>query len=89
MVETSDSLLKNQNFNLVKQQKDRLISGGKDALSGILTNATKPKTDTTKTNVKTDAQTRAKDLLNNIFNKKKKEEPKKAETPPPATTPTK
>ena len=73
---------------LVKQQKDKLISGGKDALSGILSNATKPKTDTTKTNVKTDVKDKAKDLLNGLFNKKKKEEPKKTETPP-ATTPTK
>lgn len=74
--------------SLVKQQKDKLISGGKDALSGIISNATKPKTDTTKTDVKTDVKTKAKDLLNGLWNKKKKEEPKKTETPP-ATTPTK
>ncbi|UPT69394.1 MAG: AsmA family protein [Flavobacterium sp. JAD_PAG50586_2] len=72
--------------NLVKQQKDKLISGGKDALSGIINNATKSNSDSTKTNVKSDAQTRAKDLLNGLFNKKKKEDPKKTETP---TTPTK
>lgn len=73
---------------LVKQQKDKLISGGKDALGNILSNATKPKSDTTKTNVNTDVKNRAKDLLNGLFNKKKKEDPKKTETTP-ATTPTK
>ncbi|WP_445453800.1 AsmA family protein [Flavobacterium sp. 25HG05S-40] len=71
--------------NLVKQQKEKLISGGRDALSGIISNATKPKTDTTKTNVKTDVKDRAKDLLNGLFNKKKKEEPKKTETTPAPT----
>ena len=71
--------------NLAKQQKDKLISGTKDALSGIISNATKPKTDSTKTNVKTDVKDRAKDLLNGLFNKKKKEEPKKTETTPAPT----
>ena len=64
--------------NLVKQQRDKLISGGRDALTNILSNATKSKTDSTKTDVKTQAQ----DLFNGLFNKKKKEEPK------PTTTPT-
>jgi hypothetical protein len=73
--------------NLVKQQKEKLISGGKDALNDIISNATKPKTDSTKTNVKSDVKDKAKDLLNGLFNKKKKEEPKKTETP--ETTPTK
>ena len=68
--------------NLVKQQRDKLISGGRDALANILSNATKSKTDSTKTDVKTDVKTRANDLLNGLFNKKKKEDPK------PATTPT-
>ena len=68
--------------NLVKQQRDKLISGGRDALTNILSNATKSKTDSTKTDVKTDVKTRANDLLNGLFNKKKKEDPK------PATTPT-
>jgi hypothetical protein len=72
---------------LVKQQKDKLIGGVKEGLGGIISNATKPKTDSTKTNVKTDVKDRAKDLLNGILNKKKKEEPKKTETPP--ATPTK
>ncbi len=69
--------------NLVKQQKDKLISGGRDALSTIISNATKPKTDSTKTDVKTDVKDKAKDLLNGLFSKKKKEEPKKTETPTP------
>ena len=65
--------------NLVKQQKDKLVSSGKDALSGIISNATKPKTDTTKTDVKKDVQTKANSLIKDIFGKKKKEEPKKTE----------
>ena len=65
--------------NLVKQQKDKLVTGGKDALSGIISNATKPKTDTTKTDVKKDVQTKANSLIKDIFGKKKKEEPKKTE----------
>lgn len=72
--------------NLVKQQKEKLISGGKDALNSIISNATKPKTDSTKTNTSTNVKNTAKDLLNGLFNKKKKEEPKKTETP---ATPTK
>ncbi|MCF6131065.1 AsmA-like C-terminal region-containing protein [Flavobacterium wongokense] len=71
--------------NLVKQQKEKLITGGKDALNGIIRNATKPKSDTTKTSTSTNVKNSAKDLLNGLFNKKKKEEPKKAE-PAPATT---
>ena len=64
--------------NLVKQQKEKLIGGGKDALNSIISNAAKPKTDSTKTDVKT----QAKDLLDGLFRKKKKEEPKKPETAP-------
>jgi len=65
--------------NLVKQQKDKLVSSGKDALSGIISNATKPKTDTTKTDVKKDVKDKANSLIKDIFGKKKKEEPKKSE----------
>jgi hypothetical protein len=65
--------------NLVKQQKDKLVSGGKNALSGIISNATKPKNDTTKTDVKKDVKTKANNLIKDIFGKKKKEEPKKTE----------
>ena len=71
--------------NLVKQQKEKLISGGKDALNSIISNATKPKTDSTKTNTSTNVKNTAKDLLNGLWNKKKKEEPKKAETTTPPT----
>jgi hypothetical protein len=59
--------------NLVKQQKEKLVSGGKDALNSIISNATKPKSDTTKTNVKDDVKNKAKNLFDGIFGKKKKE----------------
>jgi len=71
--------------NLVKQQKEKLISGGKDALNSIISNATKPKTDSTKTNTSANIKNTVKDLLNGLFNKKKTEEPKKAETLTPTT----
>ena len=72
--------------NLVKQQKDKLVSGGRDALNSVISNATKPKTDTTKTDIKTDVKTKANDLLNGLLKKKKKEAPKTETTTP---TPTK
>lgn len=72
--------------NLVKQQKDKLVSGGRDALNNVISNATKPKTDTTKTDVKKDVQTKANDLIKGLWNKKKKEAPKTETTTP---TPTK
>jgi hypothetical protein len=59
--------------NLVKQQKEKLVSGGKDALNSIISNATKPKSDTTKTNVKEDVKNKAKNLFDGILGKKKKE----------------
>ena len=62
--------------NLVKQQKDKLVLSGKDALNSVISNATKPKNDTTKTDVKKDVQTKANDLLKGLWNKKKKEAPK-------------
>ncbi len=71
--------------NLAKKQKEKLINGGKDALNSIISNATKPKTDSTKTNTSTTVKNTAKDLLNGLFNKKKKEEPKKTE-PTSSTT---
>jgi hypothetical protein len=71
--------------NLVKQQKEKLINGGKDALNSIISNATKPKTDSTKTSTSTTVKNTAKDLLNGLLNKKKKEEPKKTE-PTSSTT---
>ena len=78
---------------LVKMQKDKLITQGTTALGGLLNglgnNSNTPK-DTTKTAtapptqpVKEAIQTKANDLLNGLFNKKKKE----PATPPPATTP--
>ena len=71
--------------NLVKQQKDKLIQQGTSALGNLIHNSTKPK-DTTKTTTPSkSAETKAKDLLNGLFNKKKKEEAKPATTPPPAT----
>ena len=72
--------------NLVKQQKEKLITSGTNALNNVISNAIKTKTDTTKTDVKTDVKTKATDLLNGLFNKKKKEEPKKVETPAPTPT---
>ncbi|MBF6640649.1 AsmA family protein [Flavobacterium sp. J49] len=71
--------------NLVKQQKDKLVSGGRDALNNVISNATKPKTDSTKTDVKKDVQTKANSLIKDLFNKKKKEAPK-TETPTPTPT---
>ncbi len=78
---------------LVKMQKDKLITQGTNALGGLLNglgnnnNTTK---DTTKTTtapttqpVKEAIQTKANDILKGLFNKKKKEE----SAPPPATTP--
>lgn len=65
--------------NLVKQQKENLTNKGKDALNSIISNATKPKTDSTKTDVKTNVKNTANDLIKGIFGKKKKEEPKKTE----------
>jgi hypothetical protein len=58
--------------NLVKQQKEKLINQGTNSLNSIISNATKPKSDTTKTDVKTDIKTKANDLLNGLFNNKKK-----------------
>lgn len=69
---------------LVKQQKERLIGQGTSALSDFLNKNKKP-ADTTKpataTTPKEEIKTKAKDLLNGLFNKKKKEEPKPTTTP--------
>ena len=78
---------------LVQMQKDKLVTQGTNALGGLLSglgnNSSTPK-DTTKTGaptptqpVKEAIQTKANDILNGLFNKKKKE----PATPPPATTP--
>ncbi|MGV9003126.1 AsmA family protein [Flavobacterium sp.] len=68
--------------NLVKQQKDKLINSGTNALNNIISNATKPKTDSTKTDVQTNVKNTANDLIKGLLGgKKKKEEPKKVEEP--------
>ena len=58
---------------LVKQQKEKAVAKGKETLSSIITNATKPKSDTTKTDIKKDVKAKAGELLNGLFGKKKKE----------------
>ncbi|PZO28751.1 MAG: AsmA family protein [Flavobacteriaceae bacterium] len=65
--------------NLVKQQKEKVVSSTKNTVNSIISNATKPKNDTTKTDVKKDVKTKANNLIKDIFGKKKKEEPKKTE----------
>ena len=62
---------------LVTQQKDRMVKQGTSALTDYLNKNKKP-SDTTKTAApKEDVKTKASDLLNGLFNKKKKtEEPK-------------
>ena len=57
--------------NLVKQQKDKLIKQGTSALTDLINKNKKPG-DTTKTQTpKEEVKTKAKDLLNGIFGKKK------------------
>ena len=77
---------------LVQMQKDKLVTQGTNALSGLLNgigNTPNTPKDTTKTAtppagpVKEAIQTKANDILNGLFNKKKKE----PATPPPAATP--
>ena len=68
------SAVTNLTQQLVKQQKEKAVTKGKETLNGILTNATKPKTDSTKTDVKQDIKAKANNLLNGFFNKKKKAE---------------
>jgi hypothetical protein len=68
----------NVTTQLIKLQKEKLLNQGTTILGNIL-GGTKPK-DTTKTAnppKKDDVKTKATDLLQGIFNKKKKEEPKK------------
>jgi hypothetical protein len=62
---------------LVNQQKDRMVKQGTSALTDFINKNQKP-ADTTKTVApKEDVKTKAGDLLNGLFNKKKKtEEPK-------------
>jgi len=58
---------------LVKQQKEKLINQGSTALSKLLKNDTKKDSTPTKTLLKEDIKTKANDLLNTFFSKKKKE----------------
>ena len=58
---------------LIKQQKEKVITKGKETLNSIISNATKPKSDTTKTDIKQDVKAKAGQLLNGLFGKKKKE----------------
>jgi len=63
---------------LVKQQKEKLVKQGTSALTDLITKNTKKSTDTTKAATqKEEIKTKAADLLNGLFNRKKKtEEPK-------------
>ena len=66
------SAITNLTTQLVKQQKDKLIKQGASALGGLL-GGNKNGSDTTKTKVPTtkeEVKTKAKDLLNGLFNKK-------------------
>ena len=67
------SAVTNLTNQLVKQQKEKVVTKGKETLNSIITNATKPKSDTTKTDVKQDVKAKAGALLNGLFGKKKKE----------------
>lgn len=67
------SAVANLTNQLIKQQKEKAVTKGKETLNSIITNATKPKSDTTKTNVKEDVKAKAGALLNGLFGKKKKE----------------
>lgn len=72
-----NSAVTNLTTQLVNQQKERMVKQGTSALTDYLNKNKKP-SDTTKTAVpKEDVKTKAADLLNGLFNKKKKtEEPK-------------
>ncbi|PWA06770.1 AsmA-like C-terminal region-containing protein [Flavobacterium psychrotolerans] len=65
------SAVTNLTNQLVKQQKEKAITKGKETLSSIISNATKPKNDTTKTDIKQDVKAKANDLLKGFFGKKK------------------
>jgi len=67
------SAVTNLTNQLVKQQKEKAVTKGKETLNSIISNATKPKSDSTKTNVKDDVKAKAGELLNGLFGKKKKE----------------
>ena len=62
---------------LIKQQKEKLINKGTTALTDLISKDTKKSTDSTKaTTTKEDIKTKANDLLNGLFKKKKTESSK-------------
>jgi hypothetical protein len=65
------SAVTNLTTQLVKQQKDKLLNQGASALGNLL--GTKKDTTKGKTNTKEDIKSKANDLLNGFFGKKKKE----------------
>jgi hypothetical protein len=68
----------NLTSQLVKQQKDKLVKKGSSALTDLITKNTKKSTDTTKAATqKEEIKTKAADLLNGLFNRKKKTEENK------------
>ena len=83
------SAVNNLTTQLVNQQKERLVKQGTSALSDYINKNKKP-SDTTKTAVPTtkektaeEVKTKATDLLNGLFKKKKKEEEPKQEPKTP------
>jgi ATP-dependent Zn protease len=65
----------NLTHQLVKQQKEKLVKQGTSALTDLITKNTKKSTDTTKAATqKEEIKTKAADLLNGLFKKKKKVE---------------
>lgn len=81
------SAVNNLTTQLVKQQKERLVKQGTSALTDFINKNKKP-SDTTKTATPTTKEettnavkTKATDLLNGLFNKKKKAEEPKPTTP--------
>ncbi len=65
----------NLTSQLVKQQKDKLVKKGSTALTDLISKNTKKSTDTTKAATqKEEIKTKAADLLNGLFNRKKKTE---------------
>ncbi|MFM9826499.1 AsmA-like C-terminal region-containing protein [Flavobacterium sp.] len=70
--------LTNLTNQLGKQQKEKLVKQGTSALTDLITKNSKKSTDTTKAATqKEEIKTKAADLLNGLFNRKKKtEEPK-------------
>lgn len=77
------SAITNLTTQVVKQQKERLVKQGSSALDQLLKSGkTTATTDTTKTTAQKEViKTKASDLLNNLFSKKKKQEEPQTQTP--------